>query len=284
MKVILPKHLTDIEAIELVYGPPERTLKAEDMRVYQKWMTKQIRDRAAILLGAEMGLGKTGAVLKAIVELMAEGVIKKVLIVAPLLVAEETWPEEIAEWKQAAGIEFSLIRAEDEDADGGGADCGDEHGAVLHGFHVFVADDVFITGSGHENIGFIGGIFHRHDFVAFHRGLQGVDRVDLGHPNLGRKRTQSLRIANTPGLAGWPDAQQAYFRAYSSVPDNADYAFNLAVGLDRLSQRKLALSYYQRALEKEEAELAELEAMTDAEALASAQKAADDARATNSAG
>jgi superfamily II DNA or RNA helicase len=90
MKVVLPKHLTDIEAIELIYGPPERTLKAEDMRVYQKWMTQQIMDRAAILLGAEMGLGKTGAVLKAIVELMAEGVIKKVLIVAPLLVAEDT--------------------------------------------------------------------------------------------------------------------------------------------------------------------------------------------------
>jgi len=47
----------------------------------------------------------------------------------------------------------------------------------------------------------------------------------------------------------WSDAQQAYFRAYSSVPDNADYAFNLAVGLDRLSQRKLALTYYQRALD-----------------------------------
>lgn len=47
----------------------------------------------------------------------------------------------------------------------------------------------------------------------------------------------------------WTDAQQAYFRAYSSTPDNADYAFNLAVGLDRLSQRKLALAYYQRALD-----------------------------------
>lgn len=47
----------------------------------------------------------------------------------------------------------------------------------------------------------------------------------------------------------WPDAQQAYFRAYASAPENADYAFNLAVGLDHLSQRTLALTYYQRALE-----------------------------------
>ena len=46
----------------------------------------------------------------------------------------------------------------------------------------------------------------------------------------------------------WTDAQQAYFRAYTASPDNPDYAFNLAVGLDRLNQPKLALTYYQRAL------------------------------------
>lgn len=48
--------------------------------------------------------------------------------------------------------------------------------------------------------------------------------------------------------ARWTDAQQAYFRAYTASPDNPDYAFNLAVGLDRLNQPKLALTYYQRAL------------------------------------
>ena len=46
----------------------------------------------------------------------------------------------------------------------------------------------------------------------------------------------------------WPEAQQTYFRAYSAAPDNADYAYNLAIGLDRLNQGKLALTYYQRAL------------------------------------
>lgn len=47
----------------------------------------------------------------------------------------------------------------------------------------------------------------------------------------------------------WPEAQQHYFRAYSASPGNADYAFNLAIGLDRLNQGKLALTYYQRAVE-----------------------------------
>lgn len=46
----------------------------------------------------------------------------------------------------------------------------------------------------------------------------------------------------------WSDAQQTYFRAYTTTPNNADYAFNLAVSLDRLNQRKLAIDYYQRAV------------------------------------
>lgn len=46
----------------------------------------------------------------------------------------------------------------------------------------------------------------------------------------------------------WSEAQQAYFRAYSTEPDNADFIFNLAVSLDHLRQNKLAAQYYQMAL------------------------------------
>ena len=46
----------------------------------------------------------------------------------------------------------------------------------------------------------------------------------------------------------WPEAQAAYFKAYSLDPGNPDFAFNLAVSLDQLRQSKLALEYYQRAL------------------------------------
>lgn len=46
----------------------------------------------------------------------------------------------------------------------------------------------------------------------------------------------------------WPEAQAAYFKAYSIDPENADYAFNLAVSLDQLRQKKPALEYYQRAI------------------------------------
>jgi tetratricopeptide (TPR) repeat protein len=46
----------------------------------------------------------------------------------------------------------------------------------------------------------------------------------------------------------WAEAQQAYFKAFAADPENADYAFNVAVSLDQLRQPKLALEYYRRAL------------------------------------
>ena len=46
----------------------------------------------------------------------------------------------------------------------------------------------------------------------------------------------------------WPEAQAAFFKAYSLDSENPDFAFNLAVSLDQLHQTKPALTYYQRAL------------------------------------
>ena len=46
----------------------------------------------------------------------------------------------------------------------------------------------------------------------------------------------------------WQDAQAAYFEAHRLDQGNGDYAYNLAVALDRLSQPRLALDYYQKAL------------------------------------
>jgi tetratricopeptide (TPR) repeat protein len=46
----------------------------------------------------------------------------------------------------------------------------------------------------------------------------------------------------------WAEAQQEYFKAVAAEPDNADFAYNLAVALDHLRQPKFALTYYQRAI------------------------------------
>lgn len=47
--------------------------------------------------------------------------------------------------------------------------------------------------------------------------------------------------------AKWPAAEQAYFQAQQLEPENADYAYNLAVSLEHLNQPAIALTYYRRA-------------------------------------
>lgn len=106
---VVPKIITDQEALNLLYGPPERTLRASDMRNYQKWMAEKILELPGVLLGAEMGLGKTGSSLFAMSKLIREGVVRRPLIVAPLRVSEETWPEEFRTWDFARDISFRVV-------------------------------------------------------------------------------------------------------------------------------------------------------------------------------
>lgn len=70
-------------------------------------------------------------------------------------------------------------------------------------------------------------------------------------------------LGNQYALQGrWAEAQQAYFKAYSADPENPDFAFNVAVGLDQLHQYRLALEYYQRALNLSQKRAASFDAGT----------------------
>lgn len=51
------------------------------------------------------------------------------------------------------------------------------------------------------------------------------------------------------GQNEWASAQEAYFNASRYAPNNADYAFNMAISLDQLGKSNLALNQYQRALD-----------------------------------
>ncbi len=75
---------------------------------YQSYATDFILTHpvAAILL--QMGLGKSVITLTAIRELLNRGEVKKVLVVAPLRVARDTWPEEIRKWDHLKGLTFSV--------------------------------------------------------------------------------------------------------------------------------------------------------------------------------
>ena len=47
----------------------------------------------------------------------------------------------------------------------------------------------------------------------------------------------------------WPEAQQAFFNAWTADSKNADYAYNLAVSLDQLGKHKEAKTFYESSLE-----------------------------------
>jgi len=49
--------------------------------------------------------------------------------------------------------------------------------------------------------------------------------------------------------ARWAEAQNSYFNSFRLDTNNPDYAYNLAIGLDHLSQPEAALKYYRLALE-----------------------------------
>ena len=110
----LPRFVHDLEALELIYGPPETILSARDLRSYQRWMSDLIVEKD-VFLGAEMGLGKTAATLHAINRMLALGVITSVLIVAPLKVAEETWAAEIAKWMFARKLTYRIVTGDEEE-------------------------------------------------------------------------------------------------------------------------------------------------------------------------
>ena len=76
---------------------------------YQEYATNFILSHpiAAILL--EMGLGKSVITLTAIFDLTLDSfLIRKVLVIAPLRVAWDTWPAEINKWDHLSGLTYSV--------------------------------------------------------------------------------------------------------------------------------------------------------------------------------
>jgi SNF2 family DNA or RNA helicase len=63
-------------------------------------------------LWMDMGLGKTITILTLILDLLIRGDVEHVLIVAPLRVALQTWPNEIRAWDHTRHLEYQVIRPE----------------------------------------------------------------------------------------------------------------------------------------------------------------------------
>lgn len=76
---------------------------------YQKYCVDFICGHPSCALFLDMGLGKTVTTLTAIKKLHDEGEIRKVLVVAPLRVARDTWPAEVEKWEHLEGVTYSTV-------------------------------------------------------------------------------------------------------------------------------------------------------------------------------
>lgn len=71
---------------------------------YQQTAIQYVMDHPRCLLSLDMGLGKTSIMLYAIRELLNEYAVNRVLVIAPLYVATDTWPREAQKWDFAADL------------------------------------------------------------------------------------------------------------------------------------------------------------------------------------
>lgn len=80
-----------------------------ELHDYQKYAVNFIEEHPTAALLLDMGLGKTLITLTAIDTLMYDMFqVKKVLIIAPLRVARDTWPAEIEKWEHLRHLRYSV--------------------------------------------------------------------------------------------------------------------------------------------------------------------------------
>lgn len=80
-----------------------------ELRVSQHKIIDEVVANEAFMVAADMGIGKTGAMLTVIDYVLWSFQVRNVLVVAPLLVAEETWPNEIERWEHTCDLDYEVL-------------------------------------------------------------------------------------------------------------------------------------------------------------------------------
>lgn len=87
-----------------------------ELHDYQKYAVRFIEEHPIAALFLDMGLGKTITTLTAIHNLMFDlFVVRKVLIIAPLRVARDTWSAEIEKWEHLKPLRYSVAVGTEEE-------------------------------------------------------------------------------------------------------------------------------------------------------------------------
>ena len=84
-----------------------------ELHPYQDEAIEFIHANPRCALWIDMGLGKTVSVLTVIRDLLRDKAINRVLVVAPLKVATQTWPREMRDWRHLDRIDYTVIRDKD---------------------------------------------------------------------------------------------------------------------------------------------------------------------------
>lgn len=83
---------------------------------YQKKAVKFLLEHAAAALLLDPGLGKSSITLAALKMLKKQGLIDKVLLVAPLRVCHSVWPKEMEKWTDFHGLKAVVLHGKDKES------------------------------------------------------------------------------------------------------------------------------------------------------------------------
>ena len=75
----------------------------------QELAVKTMLSQSAVALFADPGMGKTSISLAAFKVLKNQGLVNKMLVVAPLFVAHNSWPGELKKWAEFSGLTYAIV-------------------------------------------------------------------------------------------------------------------------------------------------------------------------------
>lgn len=88
-------------------------LSRDDLHEYQDRAIQYIKDKERCGLFLDMGMGKTTSTLTAVCDLIDEMAVSKVLIIAPLRVANSVWRQETEKWRHLEHLRVSVCTGAD---------------------------------------------------------------------------------------------------------------------------------------------------------------------------
>ena len=83
-------------------------LSRSDMHDYQNNIVNIIKEKRRVGVWIDLGMGKSVSTLTAALDLLEEFSVRRVLVIAPLRVANSVWAQEVKKWRHLSGLRVSV--------------------------------------------------------------------------------------------------------------------------------------------------------------------------------